>query len=241
MRSAFLFSFALVLVFTSCRHIGGKRITGDGQLSSQQRTVGDFSGVEVSGPFQVYVAQGSTSSIKIEGDGNLLDYIETEREGNLLEIKTRRRYNLRPRAGIKIYVTSPSFEKLSIAGSGKLQSLSKLSSPNTIAIDVAGSGDVVISADAPAIKTGIAGSGSISLNGTTRNFSTDIAGSGDIRAFNLMSETASIEIAGSGNAQVFASKELNVEIAGSGDVSYRGNPPVVNQNTAGSGKIRKVQ
>ena len=68
----------------------------------------------------------------------------------------------------------------------------------------------------------------------------EINGSGEVHSFNLLSEATEVEINGSGNAEVFASKQLNVSISGSGDVQYKGSP-VVNQSISGVGHIRKVQ
>jgi hypothetical protein len=39
---------------------------------------------------------------------------------------------------------------------------------------------------------------------------------------------------------VYASKTLDVEISGGGDVQYKGSP-AVKQNISGSGKVRKVE
>lgn len=220
--------------------MGGKRVTGDGELSSENRTVGDFRGVEVTGSMQVIVSQGPTATVRVEADRNLHSYIVTELDGEVLEVRPKKGYNLRPRAHIKVYVTAPQYHTLAVTGSGKIQSTSKISGSEKLKVDVTGSGDIVADVDAPAINTEITGSGSITLNGNTRTLGTEITGSGEVHNFNLLSEATEIEISGSGNAEVYASKQLNIHIAGSGDVQYKGNP-TVNQSVAGSGNIRKVQ
>ncbi|HEY1113210.1 MAG TPA: head GIN domain-containing protein, partial [Chitinophagaceae bacterium] len=230
----------LMIVLSSCSYMGGKRVTGDGELSSENRTVGDFRGVEVTGSMQVIVSQGPTATVRVEADRNLHSYIVTELDGEVLEVRPKKGYNLRPRAHIKVYVTAPQYHTLAVTGSGKIQSTSKISGSEKLKVDVTGSGDIVADVDAPAINTEITGSGSITLNGNTRTLGTEITGSGEVHNFNLLSEATEIEISGSGNAEVYASKQLNIHIAGSGDVQYKGNP-TVNQSVAGSGNIRKVQ
>jgi hypothetical protein len=223
----------------SCRFMGSERISGSGNSSTEDRNTGSFSGVETVGSMNVIVLQGASHAVRLEGDDNLLEYVETEVDGDVLEIRPRRGYNLRPRAGLKIYVTAPYFDKLSITGSGKITSQSKITSPRKMVVDITGSGDIEADVDAPEVNSEITGSGTIRLKGTTKRFTSEISGSGDTFAWDLLSEEAKVEIAGSGNVQLFASKNLNVEIAGSGDVQYKGNPSV-STSKAGSGTIKKV-
>lgn len=232
-------SLFLLIVLSSCSYFGGKRVTGDGELSTENRNVGDIRGVEVTGSMQVIVAQGPSATVRVEADRNLHSYIVTELDGDVLEVRPKRGYNLRPRAHIKIYVTAPQYHTLAVTGSGKIQSASKILGGEKLKVDVTGSGDITADVDAPTVNTEITGSGSITLNGNTRTLGSEITGSGEVHSFNLLSEATEVEINGSGNAEVFASKQLNVSISGSGDVQYKGSP-TVSQSVAGSGNIRKV-
>jgi hypothetical protein len=239
MRNIIFVLICFALFFCSCEFMGGKRVTGNGVLSTQQRNLGDFNGVDVSGPIKVFISQNSVSSVKIEGDENLLEYIEIENQGDDLEIRTRRGYNLRPRSGIKIYITAPSFDKLAVTGSGELKTQTKISNGKNVGVSVTGSGDMILNIDAPSINSEITGSGNITINGGTRNFSTEVTGSGEVHAFDLLSENTKVTITGSGDVEIFASKQLDINISGSGDVKYKGNPSV-NKSVAGAGDIRQI-
>ena len=239
MKLAALLLMAFQLMLTSCNFISDRRIDGNGVSSTQNRSVGDFHSINASGGMDVIVSQGPASSLKIEADENLLQYIETRNEGGSVEIYTRDGFNLDPKAGIKVYATAPDFNDITVSGSGKITSTGKITSSDELNTGVSGSGDIIIEVDAPSVKTHISGSGSSTIKGTTKEFSADISGSGDVRCFDLMSENTEIDIAGSGNAEVYASKSLNVDIAGAGDVRYKGTP-TVKQSIAGSGSVKKV-
>lgn len=238
-RTAFYFSI-LILVFISCTYMGGKRVRGNGEKASQERRMGDFSGVSVKGGIDVIVAHGTATSFKIEADRNLLDYIETHNNGGVVEVYTKRGYNLRPVSGIKVYATAPSFSSIEVAGSGDITSQAKINSTNKLKLAIRGNGDIKLDVDAPNVEADISGSGTVSLSGRTQNFDADIKGSGDVRSFNLLSENTSVDIAGSGSAEVFASKQLDVEIKGAGDVKYKGTASV-SQNIMGSGSVKQAQ
>jgi Putative auto-transporter adhesin, head GIN domain len=140
---------------------------------------------------------------------------------------------------MKIYVTSPGFNHLSLSGSGNIVGQNKISDSSRIYVGLSGSGDVRLEVDAPSVEANITGSGNITLSGNTRTFSADTRGSGDIKAFDLKAEESAVDIAGSGNAEVFASVKLKVDVAGSGDVKYKG-APQVDSHVAGSGGVKKV-
>ena len=239
MKQTALLLLAFTVLFSSCHYIRGKRINGNGVSSTQERSLGDFHSIKAMGGMDVTVSQAPSSSLKIEADGNLLEYIETRNYNGTIEIFTRDGFDLDPKSGIKVFAAAPSFHDLEISGSGKIKSTGKISSTSELNAEVSGSGDILLEADAPRIRTKISGSGSSTLKGTTKDFSARISGSGEVHCFDLLSENTEIDIAGSGDAEVYASKALDVDIAGAGDVRYKGNPSV-KQHIAGSGGVRKV-
>ncbi len=227
------------LIFSSCGYTNGKRIEGNGNISTQERNTGNFTGVSASGSIDIIVMDGPAHSLKIETDENLMDYVEVKNNNGSIEVYTKEGYNLKPEKGIKVYATAPAFSRLEVSGSGKIKSNGKIKSEG-LHTEVSGSGDIILDIDAPEIDAEIAGSGSATLSGTTRDFSASVSGSGDIRCFNLLSENTEIDIAGSGNAEVYASKSLDVDVAGAGNVRYKGNPSI-KQNIAGAGSVRKAE
>jgi hypothetical protein len=230
----------LILLCSSCRFAGGRRIEGNGNRVTVNRSVGEFSGVEARGGIDVVLISGPNHDIRIETDQNLVDYIEVDNNGGTVSVSGRDGYNLRSKAGIRVVATAPAFGLVSVAGSGEISSQGKVTSNKNMDLRIHGSGDINLLVDAPRVATEISGSGSARLEGNTRAFSADINGNGDVHAFNLRSENAHVDIAGSGNAEVFASKSLSVEIKGAGDVAYKGTG-AVSQKIMGSGNVRQVQ
>lgn len=226
-------------LFLSCSYIGGKRIRGDGNLVTQERSVPAFDEIESYGSMEVEIASGNETSVKVEAEENLQKYIETSVEDGILKIRTRRNYNLDPERDIKVMVTAPSYSSLSSSGSGNISGMNALTSPKPVKLSLSGSGNISVEMTAPALSGEIAGSGNLNLSGTVKEFSSSIMGSGDIKAGKLNVEEGKVEIAGSGNVEISASGKLDVQIMGSGDVRYRGNAQV-NSTIAGSGSVIKI-
>jgi hypothetical protein len=207
-------------------------------VHTEDRNLTGFKGVESNGSFDVIVSSGP-QSVKIEGEENILPYIETYVDGDVLKVGTKRGYWLKPERGVRVYVTAPSFNKIQSNGSGNITSQSKITDPSKIEMEINGSADINVDADAPEISAELRGSGNLNLKGDTKNFRGEIVGSGDIKALDLKSEETSVKIIGAGNAEVYSSVKLNVEVAGSGDVRYKGGAQV-ESHIAGSGGVKKL-
>jgi hypothetical protein len=238
MRKIFLSALFVAAVTVSCDFVFKKTVHGNGNLTTQQRTVGNTERIKSMGNFNIDIVQGSPSSVKIEADENLMPYILTENSGERLVIHTREGYNLSSENKIKVTVTTDRLEEVELNGSGNVNGVGKFSGADHLKISVAGSGNINLSANTPEVESSIAGTGNITLSGETKKSKIEIAGVGDYKAEDLMSENVEIHIAGSGNARVYAENSLDIHIAGSGDVYYKGNASV-KQDIAGSGKIKK--
>lgn len=230
---------SLSVLAGSCRFAMGKRVKGNGNLRTEERSQTGFKGVVSYGSFDIYVSSGPETVVKIEAEENLLPYIETYMDGDILKIDTKDGYWLKPGRKVKIYVTAPDYRRIKSVGSGDIIGETKITSSDKLDLGVSGSADIKMEVDAPAVDADISGSGNIVLNGKTKVFHTSVSGSGDVRAYDLMSEETRVRIAGSGNANVYASVSLDVNVAGSGDVRYKGDARV-SSNIAGSGNVRKV-
>ncbi len=233
-----LFLTALVITVSSCHYVNGRHISGNGNITTEQRSVTSFTGVETHGSIDIIASQGNFN-VKIETDQNLLQYIETYVENGRLIVRFKQGISLSNFRGAKAYVSAPQLNAFETHGSGDINSQGKISDPNKISIGVSGSGDINLELDCPDITTETHGSGNITLAGETKSLTCKTNGSGDLKAANLKAENVKTSIHGSGDNEVFASESLDVEISGSGDVHYRGEPKI-STSVHGSGSVSKM-
>lgn len=242
MKKQFQYSVfvTLLLLFTGGCILGGQTVTGNGNVISVNRSVGNYNGIVVAGSMHVFVKQGPVPDARIEAESNLIPYVVT-RLSDDGELEVRFKKDIRrviSHHPVNIYLTAPVIRHLSLLGSGDIKTQDTLTSGDKIKLNVAGSGDIQLQMNAPELDANIAGSGDIIISGETKNMDLNILGSGDFKGSDLKSEQASIKIAGSGNAHVFSSIRLATKILGSGNVYYLGNPSV-ETTSAGSGKVMK--
>jgi hypothetical protein len=233
-------ALALTVSLGSCQHFWGKRIHGDGNIKTEDRSVGSFKNVEVGGAAKVMVSQGDQNSVKIEGDENLLPYMEVRKEGDKIVVREKPGYNLIPTNDMKVYVTAPVYNSIDASGACDIIGQTKLSNPEDLEMHVSGAGDIRMEVDAPRLSSRLSGSGSIFLKGQTKDAELDISGAGHAHCFDLLSENTKVSISGAGSAEVYASVKLDASVSGAGSVTYKGNATDVSQHVSGAGSVNKT-
>ncbi|HOY97582.1 MAG TPA: head GIN domain-containing protein [Catalimonadaceae bacterium] len=205
--------------------------------------IDEFEEVSLRIPAEVEWVDEDMASCVLQCSAANQKLIEIAIEGKTLVIRGKEKnwnsWNLKGDDKIFIRITSSMLKKVKINGSGDF----KMKSPNgssDFEYEINGSGDLQARVSATSCKGTINGSGDVLIGGSAESFDLEIHGSGDVKALDFICSSVSVEIAGSGDAQVNASESLSVRIAGSGDVQYKGNPKKLNQKVAGSGELRKI-
>jgi Putative auto-transporter adhesin, head GIN domain len=229
------------IMFATVSHAqwwGNKKVKGNGNMTIETRTTGDYDGIKCAGSMDFILVAGNEGQLKLEGEENLLKHIVTEIKGNALIVKVEKGINISPSWNKTIKITIPfkDISRVSLAGSGDLWNEDKITATN-FDVSLAGSGDATLNIGASTVEGSLAGSGDLTLKGNTNNLTLKLAGSGDIHAFDLESNNTTVSIAGSGDAQVVSNESLKARVAGSGDIEYKGNPSKEDTKVAGSGSI----
>lgn len=211
-------------------------IKGDGNAVTKNRSVGNFDGITVSGPYDVILVTGKEGEITIEGEDNLIDHIVTEVKNNTLEIYTENGFNVNFTRKITITVAYHDIEKARLTGSGSITSNEAIKA-DTFHTSVTGSGTIKLMLSANEAHAEVTGSGDLDLEGSTTSLYAEVTGSGDISAYELKAQNADARVSGSGGIKLYCSDKLNARVTGSGDIYYEGSPKKTSVSTTGSGDI----
>lgn len=210
-------SLGLVLSLSLTGCVG---VRGSGNKAEEARKVAPFSSVKLNGGYQVDLQVANTQpadvSLLLSGDNNLLPLVKTVVSGGLLTLDSEE--NLWTNLPMTLQATTGPLQSITVNGSaqGRVSGLTG----DKLTLEVNGSGE-------------------LTLAGQVKELVLDVAGSGTIDARELQAETVTIDVAGSGEAKVCASKSLKVDVSGSGQVEYYCNPSEVIQDIAGSGEVVK--
>ena len=211
-----------------------------GPVTTEIRTPGEFTKVDVSGHFDVELVQGPKHEVTVEAPPDLLGTIRTTVTGPKLTIRMERS-GWRPFQGAsrvpKIVVTAPTFEAVAAAGTIRISSHSL----DVDSLRLAAAGATTLRFEKfHADSLRLAGSGALKAQfaGEAREFTVSLSGAGDVRAAELVAEEAKVSVAGAGHVVVNAAKALRVSLSGAGSVEYFGNPEI-NKSISGIGNIKR--
>jgi len=184
-----------------------------------------FDKVAAAGPNLVIVHVGGTPNVHAEGPAETLDRIEVVVEHGELQIRPRRdfrdRFNWNQMKRATFTVTAPRLAAASLAGSGDMRV--DRTDADRFAASVAGSGNLQIdSMRVGRASFSMAGSGNLVARGSAGQADLSVAGSGNVHARGVNSRTATVSIAGSGEAELTAQDTANVSIVGSGNAEISG-------------------
>ena len=210
-------------------------IRGEGPSVAETRSLGSFSRVEVATDAELVISQGPQQEVRVEGQRNILDILDTDVSGGKLRVETGR-YNLRSHEPIRVLVTVPALTDVRLSSSGSIRSTGVWSATD-FGVEDTGSGSIELAlGQVQSLRTRVTGSGSVTLRGAAGAHTVNLTGSGELRGYDLSTGSTDLTATGSGRGYVRVADRLDVKLTGSGSAYYKGRPSVT-QRTTGSGRV----
>jgi len=197
---------------------------------------------------QLFITQGATEILTIEGPDALTSMVRTEVRNEELIIdmdggwwdRTWRTFTSSVEGKtLKFYLTVKNIEGLFVTGASRVKA-DGLQLDNFQLI-MKGAGEIILSnLQANKLDIEMPGAGLLSLSGTAKEQNVIMRGAGSYDAPRLQTEKTNVKLQGVGKASVWATKVLNAEVDGVGKIVYYGSPEVT-QKVSGLGKISQVR
>src|SRR5436309_2094649 len=96
---------------------GWETIKGNGQIKNETRQVSNYTSLASHGAMDVKISYGNSNTVVVEGDENLLPYIETVVENGKLTIRTKKNVNLKSTSKMVVHVSMAKINSLQLSGS----------------------------------------------------------------------------------------------------------------------------
>ena len=220
----------------------GGRVAGSGVVRTETREVSDFNQISIDVPAVVAIEQGSSTSIRLTADDNLLPQLSTRVRNGVLVIENEVsdwNQRVRPSESIQIEITVTELDKIDFPTAGSLTV--KGFSGEDLNISVGGAGDITLENVAlEGLSLRLSGAGDVSADGSAETLSLSISGFGSFKGGDLRTQDANVSISGAGDALVWAERSLDVRISGAGSVSYYGQPETFSEQISGAGNVREL-
>jgi hypothetical protein len=237
MKKSFLILLVVLsLALASCGFpVRYTTVRGTGNVITQNRRVSGFDEVELSGVGTLIIEQGTTESLEITAEENLMPYLESRVMGGKLNLGVEDFVNIQPTDEVVYRLKVVDLALIETSGLGNVETATLAT--NNLRIRISGSGKVTIeNLQAVKLNVEISGLGDIFLTGKVDEQRVELSGAGTYTAGDLESKLADVSISGSGNAVLWVKERLSTEISGMGTVEYYGSP-VIDSEISGAGKI----
>ena len=236
-RKSFLVLLTGLLAFfmlssSGCGYIDG--VDGNGKVVKETRNVSGFSKLDAGGAFKIILTQGSSESVIVEADENLIPLIVTEVRGSTLYVESKD--NIRHSKSLTLYITFQSLEKIGISGACELGSENALTFENLV-LKGSGASEIDLNMNAQSLKGDFSGASEIDLKGSAGECSMDLSGASELNAFEFVVKNYEIDISGAGDANIHATEMLKASVSGAASIRYEGNPRV-DSHTSGAGSVK---
>ena len=177
------------------------------------------------------VTVGGSDSLAIESDDNLQPFLLASVGEGTLEISTSEGTDIDPSKPPVFRIGMATIASVDLAGAGSIEITAV--ETDRFAVSLSGVGDVTIGAvDVDELVVDLGGVGTVSVSGVADRQDVRVAGVTIYEAANLESRTAAIDGAGTGQATIWVTDELEITAADTASVSYYGAPTVTQDITS---------
>lgn len=195
---------------------------------------------------EVFIQQGDTCALRIEGEQQLIDQVKADVEDGSLSISfkseeegLRRLKWIGQKSKIQYFVTVKSLTGLTLSGVGNIQA-DQLSGESLTLLH-SGEGRLILKGlKYDEIEVSLDGLGEILLEGEIKTQDVDLSGLGTYKAEDLRTQEANVIVSGAGTARVWVEGELNATLTGAGTILYKGQP-ALEKSITGLGNIKPLE
>lgn len=216
-----------------------KKVKGNGEVTTQARSVRNFDGVEVCCGLTVEARQGSTISVEVEAESNLQEYILTEVRGGRLTVRFADKVNIKSNKNIVVYVTVPSLNYVSVSSGSDFRSVTGFSGEE-IELDASSGADLVMDFSGQRVKASASSGANIKLRGKGDRIRAEASSAGNVRAGDFEASRARAGASSGGDVTVHANEELVANASSGGGVRYHGTPSTIDTDKSSGGSVRKA-
>ena len=186
---------------------------GSGKEATENRELEGFSEIEVAGVFKVEAQVGSSTSVEVLADDNLLPLITTKVRGDRLVVEFDG--SVRPKVTPTLRVTTPKLSAIESSGASVVD-----------ARNLTGTFSFETSSASKA-----------TLVGEVDELELDVSGAAKIDASDLKAKSATVDVSGAAKVDVTVTESLDADVSGAAKVTYGGNPDNVNKDVSGAAKV----
>lgn len=208
--------------------------------NAQQRSVGSFTGIQVSGAIDVYVTQSKETAVAVSAaNTDIRDNIITEVRGTTLYISFRGSWTSGWKdTKAKAYISITTLEMLDMSGASDVNLVGAVKGDNLL-VKLSGASDMKGDIQYNNARFVLTGASDSKLTGKVGRIKIQISGASDCKCYDLMADIAEINASGASDVQINVQQEISVQASGASSVNYKGSPQLKTAKIEGASSFSK--
>jgi hypothetical protein len=234
-RGTVLAGAALLLLGTAGCGLDQPTITGSGSVVASPVAVGSFSRLEVGAAFHVDVTTGSTETVTLHVDENVLDLVDVHVSGDVLHIGLKPDANVND-AGLSADVTARELSGVDASGAAQVTLNGPLEA-SPVDLSASGAGQLTASLHTDHARLQLSGASHATLSGTAGALDLEASGASNLQGGGLHVEDLTVELSGASSATVAVSGTMSADVSGASSLHYTGSPSFRRREVSGGSSI----
>jgi hypothetical protein len=210
--------------------------------SSKNVSVKSFNQVTVSSGIDLYLTQGSTETLTIKGNDDLIKDVIVEQNADAITIRYKEGINwgrLFKNQTIKVYLNYKTLTGLNASGGSDVYAQNNIKS-DILNLRASGGSDLKLMLTVKDLTLTISGGSDADLKGSGENLQLTASGGSDVNAFGYSVNNAKATVSGGSDANLYVNKALEASASGGSDINYKGKASLRKTSSSKSGDINHV-
>lgn len=231
-----------------------KKVKGNGNVTTDTRSVKDFNKVSVSTGLEVVYSQGPKEVI-VEADSNLQEYIVTKVENNRLVVKRKNKISFKNYKTVVVYVKSPEIYSLSASSGSDLETKGQISTSSiklsassgadlsanvsceSVKISSSSGSDANVIVEAEDLEASSSSGSDVQIEGTANSADLSASSGADIEAKKLTVIDCDASASSAADISITVTGDLDASASSGADITYYGDPENVDRSVSSGGSI----
>ncbi len=211
-------------------------ISCQAQEVTQNREVSGFNGISVSEGIRLELTMDQQESVQVTANEDIIDDVITEVSGTTLKVYIKGNNFRSFKRTIHVKVTAIDINNLSTSSGSNLRTTNTIES-NQMHLSASSGSNLQTKIKCLETQASTSSGAQINVSGITRSFEGDASSGSHLKAADLESSEADLDVSSGANIEIKVKEKLIADASSGGSIRYNGNPAQKDIDKSSGGSV----
>lgn len=230
----------LIIMMLGFYHPAKAQITINDE-NAEQREVGSFNGIRVSGGIDIYLSQGDDYAMAVSASEiKYRNNIKTTIDNGILSIYYEGgSVSFYGKRNLRVYLSFKTLESIESSGACNVI-INKTLSTNDLKLKFSGASEMKGTLKSANVSLKMSGASTLRIDGKIDNLRLEASGASDMKNFDLVTDNCIVKLSGASDIKITVNNSLSVNASGASELNYKGNPGNKDINVSGASSVSRA-